>query len=577
MRKTTFYVILFLFSFSIINAQDEQFKPRNPEFEFFDYSNDTIVVPLKTPNVNTDGRVTTSKLPYPIIFIHGLNSSSETWNTSTNYFDSQYGLTFGGRFDFCLSADGNHSLANTNFFPTSGADIAAFETTTIQNGDYYYVNFDVNINGSIGTSVYSNQSAVTKQGVAVRKAVERVLSLTGKDKVILVGHSMGGLASREYIQNSYNWQTDGQHHVAKFLTLGTPHGGSNASDIGLGWIIGMETHSEALRDLKITYYYSGDPSRYLFGGVEVNNSSNMNEHLFGSDYWNIDVNCNGSIGNTIVGINQKPIDNIIDFSSVIGRINGSSSDGVVTEPAAKMDNYFTGTGLTYPIKYFYYTSIGVENHTALPSQYYYVMQGLDEPNYKELAYKIDTNTEYRGFTTVQASGTTIDDDFYKFTITDNMNAAVSISSIVTSSMNATILNSSGTPVGASQNNTGSTLNLTRVLAPGDYFLKISSTSPSNTNYQTPYIFNITTSLGTNDNNLNSISYYPNPVKNILTIENYNYTKASIYSILGQLLDVKLNENNSNISQINMSNYANGMYILVFENETGAKTIKVIKE
>ena len=576
MKKTTYYVILFLFSFSIINAQEEQFKPRNPEFEFFDYSNDTIVVPLKTPFVNNDGRVTTSKLPYPIIFIHGLNSSSETWNTSTNYFDSQYGLTFGGRFDFCLSADGNHSLANTNFFPTSGADIAAFETTTIQNGDYYYVNFDVNINGSIGTSVYSNQSAVTKQGVAVRKAVERVLALTGKDKVILVGHSMGGLASREYIQNSYNWQPDGQHHVAKFLTLGTPHGGSNASDIGLGWIIGMETRSEALRDLKITYYYSGEPSRYLFGGIEVNNSSNMNEHLFGSDYWNIDVNCNGSIGNTIVGINQKPIDNLIDFSSVIGRINGSSSDGVVTEAAAKMDNYFTGTGLTYPIKYFYYTSIGVENHTALPSQYYYVMQGLDEPNVKELAYSISTNTDYRGFTTVQASGT-IDDDFYKFTIADNMNAAVSISSIVTSSMNATILNSSGTPIGASQNNTGSTLNLTRVLTPGDYFLKISSTSPSNTNYQTPYVFNITTSLGTNDNDLKSISYYPNPVKNILTIENYNYTKASIYSVLGQLLDVKLNENNSDISQINMSNYANGMYILVLENETGANTIKVIKE
>lgn len=54
MKKTTYYVILFLFSFSIINAQDEQFKPRNPEFEFFDYSNDTIVVPLKTPFVNND-------------------------------------------------------------------------------------------------------------------------------------------------------------------------------------------------------------------------------------------------------------------------------------------------------------------------------------------------------------------------------------------------------------------------------------------------------------------------------------------------------------------------------------------
>lgn len=576
MKKTTFYVLSFLFTFTFAQSQNEQFKPRNPEFEFLDFSNDTLIVPLKTPILNSTERIVSSKLPYPIIFIHGLNSSSETWNTTSNYLDSQYGFTFGGRFDFCLSADGNHNVANKNFYPTAGADIAAFETTTIQNGDYYYVNFDVNINGSIGTSVYSNQSAVTKQGAAVKKAVERVLELTGKDKVILVGHSMGGLASREYIQNSYNWQLDGQHHVAKFFTLGTPHGGSNASDIPFSWATGTETHSEALRDLKITYYYSGEPSRFLFGGIEINNSSNMNEHLFGQDYWNIDVNCNGTTGDNIVGLNQKPIDNIIDFSCVLGRINGSSSDGIVSETAGKVENYSTGAGLTYPVKYFYYTSIGIENHTALPSQYYHVMQGLDEPNFKELAYKIDTNTEYRGFTTIQASGT-IDDDFYKFTITDNMNAVVSVSSIITSSMSGTILNSTGTAVGAVQNNTGSTLDFTRILAPGDYYLKISSISPTNTNYQTPYIFNITTSLGTNDNEFNSISFYPNPVKDILTIENFNYTKASIYSVLGQLLEVKLNENSSNASQINMSNFSNGMYILVLENESGANTIKIIKE
>jgi len=41
---------------------------------------------------------------------------------------------------------------------------------------------------------------------------------------------MGGLASREYIQNTSNWQSDNVHHVAKLLTVGTPHGGSNASD-----------------------------------------------------------------------------------------------------------------------------------------------------------------------------------------------------------------------------------------------------------------------------------------------------------------------------------------------------------
>ena len=567
------FAFLFISSIGFSQNQRIEFKPRPAEFEYFEYRNDSIF-PLKTPVDNSASRVFESKLPYPIIFIHGLNSSSETWNDATDYYDTQYSFTYGGRFDFCLNADNNNATTNKNFFPTAGADIAAFESF-VQNGDYYYVNFNVNPNGSVGTTVLSNQSAVAKQGAAVKVAVQRVMAVTGKDKVILVGHSMGGLASREYIQNSYNWQADNQHHVAKFLTLGTPHGGSNASDIPGSFLTGTETRSEALRDLKITYYYSGEPSRFLFGGIEINNSSNMNEHLFGPDYWNIDVNCNGTIGDNIVGLNQKPIDNIIDFSCVLGRINGSSSDGVVTETSGTLGNYFTGTGLTYPIKYFYYTSIGIENHTALPSQYYEIMQGLDEPNVKELSYRISTNKDYIGYTTVQ-NPTGADNDFYKFTVTDNVNAVVSVSSIVTSSMNGTILNSAGTAVGASQNNSGNTLSFTRTLTPGDYFLRLTSTSPTSTNYQTPYQFNITTTLSTGDNSFASFTYYPNPVKDILHLDNISLTKASIYSLLGQLIETKSFENSTS-NTLDLTNLESGIYLIVLENDLEQKTIKVIKE
>tara|TARA_B110000444_G_scaffold186079_1_gene175208 strand:- start:918 stop:1136 length:219 start_codon:yes stop_codon:yes gene_type:complete len=56
-----------------------------------------------------------------------------------------------------------------------------------------------------------------------------VLQVSNRDKVILMGHSMGGLAAREYFQNSFFWQSDGLSHVAKIATLDTPQGGSNAS------------------------------------------------------------------------------------------------------------------------------------------------------------------------------------------------------------------------------------------------------------------------------------------------------------------------------------------------------------
>ncbi|SEP55478.1 Por secretion system C-terminal sorting domain-containing protein [Flavobacterium urocaniciphilum] len=573
MKKNTFLTLFSLLSISIASSQSLTFKPRPTEFEFQEIRKDSL---FQMKSVSLNQRVNfESKLPYPIIFIHGLNSSSSTWDASTAYFDSQYGMTFGGRFDFCLNADGNHGTANLNIYPTAGADIAAFETTMIP-GDYYTVNFNVNVDGSLGNGALSNQSAIYKQGIAVKKAVERVMQLTGKNKVILVGHSMGGLASRQYIQNTNYWQPDNAHHVAKLLTLGTPHGGSNASDTGLGWFAGIDTKSEAIRDLKISYYYSGDAGRFLYGGIEVNNSSNMNEHLFGADFYNYDVNCSGNIGDNVVGLNSKPLDNLIDFSSVIGRITGGTTDGVVAEPQSIMDTYFTT--LTYPTKFFYYNSTFdfIENHTELPGYYYQIMQGLDEPNFKELAYVVNTNKIYNGFTTVQSNTSDADQDFYKFTISGGvMNAAVDISSINTSVMNASVLDSSGNIVGTVVANSGSTISFVRTLTPGDYFLKIVSTTPTNTNYQTPYNFVINTTLGTSDFDLDKVAFYPNPVKDILHLDTISVSKATVYSLLGQQLEVM--EFNSASKEIDMSKYAKGIYLITLESENSSNTIKVIKD
>ena len=576
MNKTTlissfaFFLITF-FSFS----QNEQFeyKSRPSEFENFEYRNDSIF-PLKTPVANSTFRLFESKLPYPIIFVHGLNSSSETWNTSTDYYDSQYAFTYGGRFDFCLNADGNNITTNKNFFPTPGADIAAFETFVV-NGDYYYVNFNVNPNGAVGTTVLSNQSAIAKQGTALKKTIERVLSITGKDKVILVGHSMGGLAAREYVQNEENWQADNQHHVAKILTLGTPHGGSNASDNAFAFLTGTDVRSEAIRDLKTTYYYSGEGSRFLFGGVEIQNNTNMNDNNSSPDFYNVDINCNEILGETIIGLNQRPIDQLIDFSCVIGRITGGTTDGVVAEPSSNF-NYFYPT-LTYPAKLYYYVSgfDFIENHTELPDYPFQMMQGLDEPNVKELAYQINTNKNYIGYTTIQ-NPVAADQDYFKFTVTENVEAVVSISNIATAAMNATILNADGSPLGIAQNNTGNSLSFFRLLNAGDYFLKITSTSPTTNNYKTPYQFNITTTLSIENNALDAFTFYPNPVVDVLHLDNLLLSKASVYSVLGQLIASETFENTTS-NTLDLTNLEKGIYLIVLENDTQQKTIKIVKQ
>jgi pimeloyl-ACP methyl ester carboxylesterase len=60
----------------------------------------------------------------------------------------------------------------------------------------------------------------------VHRAVERLRASTGAARVMLVGHSMGGLASRVYLRKH------GDAHVAHVVTLATPHHGTIFGRLG---------------------------------------------------------------------------------------------------------------------------------------------------------------------------------------------------------------------------------------------------------------------------------------------------------------------------------------------------------
>lgn len=59
--------------------------------------------------------------------------------------------------------------------------------------------------------------------------VGRVRTITGADRVMLVGHSMGGVVSRYYVQ-----QLGGDRHVDSVITLGSPHRGTYSAFLGWG-------------------------------------------------------------------------------------------------------------------------------------------------------------------------------------------------------------------------------------------------------------------------------------------------------------------------------------------------------
>jgi len=361
----------------------------------------------------------TRNIPYPVLFVHGWDGSDQTWynellalkaqnlNVDIDYI--RQGAGSGSRLDFILNADGKNttSLLNRSGDGPNYGDLYDMMSYVNPENDVYVINFDMG-----AKSRYSNQAAAVKQGFAVGLAVNKILMATGADKVVLFGHSMGGLAIREYLQNPINWRSnDNQHHVAKLVTSGTPHMGSNVS---LGNLLklydGSDEFSEAVRDLR-----SNTTSNYLYGGYEGNVSVLFN---------NKDIDCNG-YDNFVTGLNQRNIYTNLYYTCIIGTgghnilgLNGVQDDDIVTSYSANLFNIKYLVPLKGEIFMFDDseqqpgTSYEMTWHTKLPKQTFINQYALDEPSEIELAYEIKTNRNYiSSFTPHQDN---VDQDFDKY-------------------------------------------------------------------------------------------------------------------------------------------------------------------
>ena len=563
--KPTILVLLFFSALSYAQKNVYKMKPRPIIYNYLS-APDSLGVRhhLKKPLKNKRTFETQSKLPYPVIFIHGLNSGARTWDSFTNFIDLNFNLTFGGRFDISLNYNQDLGNANLDLYPTLGADIALYQPDVINNADYYYVNFAVNSSGEYDeiTPDLSNQSAISKQGKALQLVIEIVLQLTNRDKVILLGHSMGGLAAREYLQNNNNWQLDDFPHVAKLATTGTPHGGSNA--IG-GEIFLVDYNSEAIRDLKKS-------SVFLEGGFESDVSPN---------YYNNDVNCNGITNDTfgILGLNQRSYYSDIDYSCVAGTalsIFGLGGDGAVTIDSAIWNNANAGySNLTENI----YT--GFLLHNQLTSNVQTLMQALDEPGEVITSYEVFTNQQYIGFITEQ-SNSNYDFDLYKININNSGLYDFNIQNSYSSDLNFNIYDVNGTLVSVNYLTEGEvntiTLNLDFNLSP--YYLEFYSLVASDDSYLYPYTYSIeentlsTVDIIPNEN----FKLYPNPTKNLINFNNLKskFENLEIYNVVGQLLN-NITIDGSSLNSIDISSYEEGIYIFKFRKPNVLKTLRVIKK
>ncbi|MEP1306412.1 MAG: T9SS type A sorting domain-containing protein [Balneola sp.] len=353
------------------------------------------------------------KSPYPILFVHGLKSSSQIWEqgfwendqdiliSPIEHFEN-LGFKFGGVFGTELS------------IPQELNQIEVQYSITNPNGMIWLINFS-DFQNEIG-----NQEGIYKQAKAIQLAIEELIELTGMNKVVLVGHSMGGLASAAYaVAKDFNGEKFNPGNVAKVLTLGSPFGGADSSVIRQ--VFGklardIERYSPATRDLYKSY--NNHKNVFLFGG---------NENQVGTNFYR-DVNYNRLFSqDEITGLREFTINDWgkdISLFWLVGSNYGEeggvlclSSDG---DCVVDRSDQLLEFGEMKEIQAAHVRSEGLLKPNWLCAEmgsFDAIIEGLDEADDFEKAYEVNLLTSYSGFITHQGDRGTnpnTDNDYYSF-------------------------------------------------------------------------------------------------------------------------------------------------------------------
>jgi len=346
------------------------------------------------------GGLAKAESPYPIVLIHGLASKAAVWDSEglLDHFRS-LGFTEGGSFGFELG------LLDTL------ADVTLDEEKEMildTHGDIWRLDFS---NGPLSTS---NMAAVFLQAKALQLAIRRIGELTGKQKVILIGHSMGGLAAATYLVYGdpnkpgvtfleENERLANPISVAKLITLGTPFGGAGLESlIELAGQNNFVLLPNAFRDL--SNELSGHTNVLLEGGAETD----LPLLTFASR----DVNCDGVVDGSLKGINHMvvgedwPLD--IDYFCIVGTqgliFNWDCIVGVDDQYLPFAKTRFIEASHTCGIPCF---AACCEVGALDP-----IIEAMDEPDGWASAYELTASRWTEGFLTRYDSQGTDDDYFY---------------------------------------------------------------------------------------------------------------------------------------------------------------------
>lgn len=227
---------------------------------------------------------------YPIVFVHGHSAYAEQV--------SAYSINAFNDFQTKLDSDKLYKnmgfiLPNSNINAIPYGEWGVYSKPVSLKTTYYIGTLD-----SSGTFIRADEASrsINEYAQRLSKVVDIVMHHTGKNKVILVAHSMGGLVARAYIKN-YN----GLNKVDKLIMIGTPNQGFYKEDIYSYYITRVWNCQQA---------HPGQECTDMFPGSDFLNNLNAGDATPGNiSYLTIAGNCCSAY-------NGEPYDETIRVSSV---------------------------------------------------------------------------------------------------------------------------------------------------------------------------------------------------------------------------------------------------------------------
>lgn len=147
----------------------------------------------------------------PVLFIHGFCSSADTWNDTIPQLSTR---RFGD--DVPRIYEGTNGQAAARTAVSAGAKTFRIDFSDLQGG------FDLLKVANVPTE---------RKGGELKVVIDAIKRFTGAPAVILVGHSLGGLAARSYIQGTSIDRNSKPivyaRDVATLIQIDTPNQGSS--------------------------------------------------------------------------------------------------------------------------------------------------------------------------------------------------------------------------------------------------------------------------------------------------------------------------------------------------------------